>query len=179
MYEESVGIPLIVSGRDIPSGKVVSTQASLVDIHPTIMEATGEGLTTEDMNLPGKSLLDLVCEEEPGRTVLSEYHDGGSITGMFMIRRKNLKYICYPGYPPQLFDLEEDPHESTDLAQNSDYRREVEDCHRALSGLVDPICVNRQAFTEQAAKVEELGGRDGIESLENFDQSPVPDFSEL
>ena len=179
MYEESVGIPLIVSGRDIPSGKVVSTQASLVDIHPTIMNATGEGLTAEDMNLPGKSLLDLVCEEEPGRTVLSEYHDGGSITGMFMIRRKHLKYICYPGYPPQLFDLEEDPHESTDLAQNSDYRHEVEDCHRVLSALVDPICVNRQAFTEQAAKVEELGGRDGIESLENFDQSPVPDFSEL
>ena len=36
--EESVGIPLIIAGPDVPVGKVCRTPVSLVDIYPTILE---------------------------------------------------------------------------------------------------------------------------------------------
>jgi choline-sulfatase len=174
MYEESAGIPLILSGPSVPKGEVRSTKASLVDLHPTILQATGLGLSRDDLDLPGCSLLDLIDGETPNRLVLSEYHDGGSITGMFMIRREQFKYVCYPGYPPQLFDLEKDPYESTDLAPEAAYQQEVQACHRALCTLVDPERANELAFSDQSARISELGGRKAIESMENFDQSPVP-----
>jgi choline-sulfatase len=41
MYEESAAIPMIMAGRDIPHGKVVSTPVSLIDVHPTLMDAFG------------------------------------------------------------------------------------------------------------------------------------------
>ncbi|HIO17040.1 MAG TPA: hypothetical protein EYN24_08015 [Gammaproteobacteria bacterium] len=174
MYEESAGIPLILSGPSVPKGEVRSTQASLVDLHPTILQATGLGLSRDDLDLPGCSLLDLIDGETPNRLVLSEYHDGGSITGMFMIRREQFKYVCYPGYPPQLFDLEKDPYESTDLAPEAAYQQEVQACHQALCTLVDPERANELAFSDQSTRISELGGRKAIESMENFDQSPVP-----
>ena len=45
----------------------------------------------------------------PPRTVFSEYHAAGSITGAFMVRHGSFKYVYYVGMPPQLFDLEADP----------------------------------------------------------------------
>ena len=174
MYEESAGIPLILSGPGVSKGEVISTQASLVDIHPTILQATGLGLSSNDLDLPGYSLLDLVAGESPDRLVLSEYHDGGSITGMFMIRKNQYKYVYYPGYQPQLYDLEKDPYESTDLGTDIAYRQEVQACHQALCTLVDAEHVNELAFSDQTARISELGGRKAIESMENFDQSPVP-----
>ena len=153
---------------------MISTQASLVDIHPTILQATGLGLSSNDLDLPGSSLLDLVAGESPDRLVLSEYHDGGSITGMFMIRKDQYKFVYYPGYRPQLFDLEKDPYESTDLGTEISYREEIKACHQALCKLVDAEQVNELAFSDQTARIRELGGRKAIESMENFDQSPVP-----
>ena len=38
-----------------------------------------------------------------------------------MIRNSRWKYIYYKGFPPQLFDLENDPSEFSDLGQNNDY----------------------------------------------------------
>ena len=52
----------------------------------------------------------------PGARSLSEYHDGGAPTGMFMLRTPRWKYNAYPGYAPELYDLENDPSELFDLA---------------------------------------------------------------
>ena len=52
MYEDSVGIPMIAAGPDIPEGAVVDTPVSHVDCHPTILEATGLPLRDADAALP-------------------------------------------------------------------------------------------------------------------------------
>lgn len=49
--------------------------------------------------------------------VFSEYHGQMANTGMFMLRRGDLKYIAYAGCDPQLFDLSRDPDELYNLAQ--------------------------------------------------------------
>jgi len=177
MYEDSAGIPMILAGPGVDAG-VSATQASLVDIHQTALDATGVGLTAADKALPGRSLLDLAAApDDPGRAVFSEYHDGGSITGYMMIREGRWKYVAYAdGFAPQLFDLEDDPDERTDLglsAAHADIRDHLR--ARMTAEFGDPQTISDLAFADQAARIEELGGVDGILNMENYDHTPVDD----
>lgn len=174
MYEESAAIPMLATGPGIPDGQVCDDPVSLVDIHQTVLEATGLGLSDDDNELPGRSLIGIANGERHGRTLLSEYHDGGSITGMFMIRMGRWKYTAYPGYAPELYDLESDPFEAKDLGTSPEHQAIRAQCDAALRTVVDPDDANRRAFADQAQRIEELGGRDGILATEDFDQSPVP-----
>ncbi|MEQ9198660.1 MAG: hypothetical protein RLN80_01645, partial [Rhodospirillales bacterium] len=40
-------------------------------------------------------------------------------TRAFMVRSSDWKYVSFDGFPPQLFDLGEDPQELTDLGQSN------------------------------------------------------------
>ena len=66
----------------------------------------------------GQSLVPLLQGEETGRqhTALGEILCEGAIAPCFMIRRGRYKYIYSEPDPDQLFDLEADPHELTNLA---------------------------------------------------------------
>jgi choline-sulfatase len=121
MYEESVGVPLILNGPGIPVGRRIATPVSLIDAYPTIVEAVGEPSTAADQALPGTSLLRLLDGKNTDRTVFSEYHAVGSLTGIFMVRFGRYKYVHYEGYRPQLFDVAADPMETRDLALASGY----------------------------------------------------------
>ena len=44
-----------------------------------------------------------------------------------MIRNDRWKYIYYKGFPPQLFDLINDPDEFNDLGQSSDYKKIIDE----------------------------------------------------
>ena len=57
MYQESAGIPMILSGPDIPTNKIVATPVSLIDFYPTILECVGIPLNSQDLEHPGQSLL--------------------------------------------------------------------------------------------------------------------------
>ena len=174
MYEDSVGIPMIIAGPGLARGAVTSQPASLVDLYPTILQAQGVPLDGREVDLPGRSLFELADAPDPGRALLSEYHDGGASTGMFMLWQDHLKYVYYPGHVPQLFDLDADPREERDLAEESIYRATRADMDRSLRNLLDPDLANERAFADQARRIEELGGREGILATPDFDQSPVP-----
>jgi choline-sulfatase len=106
--------------------------------------------------------------------VLSEYHDGGSITGFFMIRHGHWKYIHYAGYDPQLFDLSADPDELVDLGTSPDHAGVRAECEAALRTVVDPDAVNARAFAEQVEKIAALGGEAAVRRMETFGYTPVP-----
>ncbi len=173
MYEEAAAIPMIISGPDIPTGKVCNTASSLVDCYPTIIENAGLALSKRENQLPGVSLFRIAKGEKPDRTLLSEYHDGGSITGKFMIRHEHWKYIHYPGYPPQLFDLKNDPWEANDLGESNKHKGVLTECEKRLREVVDPDATNELAFGDQQKRIEELGGRDAILTMEDYDHTPV------
>jgi choline-sulfatase len=173
--EESAGIPLIMKGPDIDAGKRVETPVSLADLAPTLIEFNGESLTeSEKETLPGSNLVQIAAKEEPYRVVLSEYHAIGSITGTFMIRYRNWKYIHYVGYPCQLYDMEKDPDELNDLGQDPNFKTQRERCHQKLLEICDPETVNKQAFSDQAKRVEELGGREAVLNRESIPFTPAP-----
>src|SRR5260370_36282526 len=103
--------------------------------------------------LPSRSIWPLIAGERRDRTVLSEYHAAASITGSFMIRHGRWKYTYYVGYPPELFDLERDPGETTDLAAEPALAGVLQDCEARLRSICDPEAVNARAFSDQEERI--------------------------
>ena len=128
MFEGSVRIPaILIPHAGYPrkaSGVKDSRLAELRDVMPTLLELC-------DMQVPaeveGHSLLG-----ETGRDSIycEHYEDERS---MRMIREKNFKLIYYAtGNRRQLFDLEKDPKEMSDLSE----RREYGEIRRHLEGVM-------------------------------------------
>jgi choline-sulfatase len=174
MYEESAGIPMIMAGPDVPAGRVCDTPVMLADGFPTFVQSLGARPDPRDKDLPGVSLLDIVNGALPKRTILSEYHAAGAITGSYMIRNGRYKYIHYAGMPPMLFDLQADPYERRDLGADPAMRSVVAECEARLRAVVDPEAADRQARADQKAYIEKNGGKEAILKGGHFRFSPPP-----
>jgi choline-sulfatase len=171
LYEESAGIPMIIAGPGISQNSANSNLATLVDIYPTILEAAG--VASGNRSRPGISLQQLIRGDHTDRSILSEYHDGGSPTGMFMLRCGHWKYNYYPGYEPELFHLSNDPGELHNLAVSGKHSDIVSKCHQQLLTLVDPDRENSRAFSDQQVLIEKLGGAEAILQSDEYDFTPV------
>lgn len=172
MLEGAVGIPMILSGPGVAAGRC-ATGASLLDIAPTALATFG----LEPGDLPGADLRELAAApDDPGRTVFSEYHDGGSTTGAFMVRWERWKYVHYTTERPQLFDVQTDPEESTDLGVDPAFASVRAEGLRRLRAICDPDLVDATAHSDQARRLAALGGRDAAMSIA-FSHTPVPEPS--
>ena len=154
MYEASVGTPIVMRGPGVEEGAVVGEHVSLLDLVPTMAAALG---IEPDPAWRGRSLLPLARgdrEPDPERAVFSEYHAHGTSHGMFMIRQGRYKYVHYPENPPQLFDLEADPREVENLADEPDHADVRARLDARLREYVDPEAVDRRARREQRERLE-------------------------
>jgi choline-sulfatase len=163
MFEDSVGVPLIMKGPGIPAGETVATPTNLLDLYPFIMGSVGEAspdTVTDDH--PGTDVMALIAGEEKDRAVFSEYHGMGSKTAAYMIRKGNYKLVAYAAYPPQLFDLSEDPDELNDLAQDANAQPVLEELMGELQKVCDPVATDKNAKTAQKKLMEEVGGLQAV-----------------
>ena len=175
MYEESAAIPMIVAGPGVPEGKVSTTPVTLIDIGPTVLDAIGHGEIAEREKLPGRSLTQLAnAASDPDRVAFSEYYAAGADRASFMIRKGKYKFIAYVGYEPELFDLEKDPEELSNLAQDAAYAEVIRQYDGILRSMVDPEGLDEMAFHDQSALVEKNGGRDKVTAKGAIQGSPVP-----
>jgi len=174
MYEESAAVPLILAGPEVAQGAVVDTPASLVDCYRSILDATGCPVPERDASSPSQSLWRIAAGERPARTVLSEYHAAGSVTGTFMIREGRWKYIHHTGYRPELFDLAADPGETRDLAEEAGHEGVLAACRAKLGAICDPDAVTARAFADQRAKIDDHGGVEAILRRGDFGHTPAP-----
>ncbi len=170
LFEESVAIPLILTGPGLPRGAIRDDPISLLDLYASVLD--GAGLGDEDQR-DSVSLLD-PAKAKSKRAIVSQYHDGGSLTGLFMLRWGRWKYLSYPGHSPQLFDLERDPGESADRGGDRELRSLRESLHARLAAVCDPETENAHAFADQAKRIAELGGREAILASPGFDHTPAP-----
>ena len=175
MYEESSGVPLLISGPGIAAGKRCDVPVSLVDVYPTVVESVCGELDARERALPGDNLITLVREQSTDRVVFSELHDDGSLTGEFMLRQGAWKLVHYVGYPPQLFDLSMDPFEERNLANRPDVFNIQHRLYSELRKIADPEAVNQRVFADQHARIEKLGGVEAILSCADFNFTPLPD----
>ena len=179
MYEQSAGVPMIMAGPGVPAAHRVTTVTSLLDLAATAVDVTGVKPDEHSNALPGKSLRAIASDaDDPERTVLSEYHDGGSTTGTFMVRWQHWKYVYYVGHEPQLFNLDTDPNELDNLAQHGSSDSEIatvlQEGERRLRDICDPELVNGQCFSDQKKRIEMLGGIEACKSAYVFNHTPTP-----
>lgn len=178
MYEHSAQVPLILAGDGVPRGKTVNTAASHVDCYQTIIDCVGLAAGEEERGLPGTSLYRIAAaDDDPTRSVFSEYHAAGAATGAFLLRRGRYKLIYYVDMEPELFDVVADPEELDNLAANPEHqslRREMEDLLRRVA---DPEAVDKRAKRDQAALVERHGGRDAVLKRGAFGGTPAPGYA--
>lgn len=178
MYEQSAGVPLIAAGPGFTAGKEVTTAVSLTDIAATAIDVCGAEHDDQSRALPGVSLRRIAnSADDPERTILSEYHDGGSTTGTFMVRWQNWKYVHYVDHRPQLFNLHDDPHELHNLADASTSSVAADallEGERRLREFCDPDEVNARCFEDQSRRIEVLGGRQACLESYVFNHTPAP-----
>ena len=173
MYEDSVGVPMILAGPGIPTGQN-ETPVNLTDIAATVRQIAGLPYAPPSKTWASTSLIDLAKTPNPDRFILSEYHDGGSPTGFYMIRQGDWKYVYYAGgYPAQLFNLADDPQELNDLANSAEYSGQRAHLHACLSEILDPEAVNAGAFADQARVIEAHGGKEKILQMPSFNHTPI------
>ena len=176
MYEEAAAVPFIMSGPNVPTGKVVNTPISLVDCYPTVLEAVGCPSIHADRSRAGESLWQIAKDEDRNRTVFGEYHAIGSQHAFYMARDMRYKFVYFVDAPSQLFDLKHDPDELIDLVETPEENTPqiIADFEIQLRNWLDPEAVDKQAKHDQQQLIESLGGKEAVISRGSFINSPVP-----
>lgn len=174
LYQESVGIPMILAGPDVTS-TVCETPVDLLDLYPTLLQAVGVDPLPHMGSRPGKSLFAIAAQPaDKRRAILSEYHAAGSNTAGFMLRKGPWKYHHYVRFEPELFNLDSDPGELHDLAGDPAYSDVLADMKAALYAICDPEDVDRQAKADQAAMIARLGGVEAASTMGASGATPAP-----
>jgi choline-sulfatase len=140
----------------------------------TIEQAVhGEAIKVEN-SWQSRSLQGFIDAPDPERPILSEYHDGGSPCGFFMLRKGRWKYVHFAeGHPALLFDIENDPRELSNLADDPQHTYILAGLREQLFEILDPEAVNRQAFSDQARMIDTLGGMEAILAMPSFNHTPI------
>lgn len=124
-FEHSGRVPLVMAGPKVAKGAVASP-CSLVDILPTMIDIAAQtGCDKPELGQPidGRSLWPMAMGNgEDNGDAIGEYC--AEMTGhpVFMIRRGDFKYIHCDGDPAQLYDITNDPDETTNLADEPAHR---------------------------------------------------------
>lgn len=170
-YEESCSIPLILSGPGIKKG-ICKTPVTLMDISETIVDHFS---CESPNNGPGESIYKIAdATYNNERIAFSEYHASSSISGAYMIRKGRWKYIYYVGFEPELFDLENDPDELSDLSQKSEFIDICNELKRDLYNICDPEVMNKLAFEDQDKMIKSYGGIEAAGNLGATGATPPP-----
>ncbi|MBS3650531.1 alkaline phosphatase family protein [Pseudaminobacter sp. 19-2017] len=135
-FDQSYHLPLIIKANGAAAGVVVDRFTEAVDLAPTILELAGGDSPNW---LDGRSLSPFLHGEMPGdwRDCAHWEYDFRSVSeriaeqyfglpsqrcNLSVIRSERYKYVHFAGLPPLLFDLQEDPGELRNVAQDGAYR---------------------------------------------------------
>ena len=149
LHEESVRVPMIIK---VPGKKpnVCHSFTELLDLYPTIAELAGLPVSE---HIQGKSLVKTLdnAKHEVRDMAFSVTHGGQS----FLLRTNKWAYIQYDedaGAGIELFDMENDPKQFTNLADNSDYAQIVASFKEKLKMKLKEVRTNDLGLTYEERK---------------------------
>lgn len=121
-YEHSIRVPLVISGPGIPKGEIRDQYVYLMDIYPTICDILG--IEVPD-SVEGKSFKK--CIEDKDYEIRKDLYFAYNNL-IRSVKDKHCKLIMYRNCADrmQLFDLDKDPMETTDLIDDPSYKEEKE-----------------------------------------------------
>src|SRR5690606_15581494 len=138
-FDGAFHIPLIIRDprpeADAGRGRTVESFTEAVDVMPTILEWLG---LEPPRQCDGESLLPFLRGETPAgwRTEAHWEYDFRDVVGQVpeqalgltsdqctlnVLRGERYKYVHFTALPPLLFDLQRDPHETVNLAEDPAY----------------------------------------------------------
>lgn len=130
-YEESVRVPLLAYCPALfKGGQTITSLVQNIDIAPTVLAAAG---LQPPSSLPGRSLLPLLRDPTVAwrEKIFYEYYweyDFPMTPTVFGVRTDQYKYIRYHGIwdTNELYDLQRDPQETTNLIGRPEYAERVQ-----------------------------------------------------
>lgn len=130
LWERATRVPLIFAGPGVAPGGRSKQPAELLDIYPTLVELCG--LPARD-DLEGHSLVPQLRDASAKRAwpAITSHNQGNH-----GIRTENWRYIHYADGTEELYDLQADPHEWTNLAASADHSQVLAE-HRAWLPKID------------------------------------------
>lgn len=142
-YEEVIHVPLIIVPPGAsPGGQRIRGLVELADLAPTILDYAG---LTPPPQMPTRSLRPLIDGVgEPRDAVLCEYESNDRSRRGKCVRSARYKYIFWDGgRPAEFYDLQEDPDERVNLADDAAYASQVR-AHQAL--LIERLCASERHY---------------------------------
>lgn len=152
-YEHSARVPLVMRWPGVVGGgRRVPEAVSLVDFVATLLEVADVEPTRP---LDGTSLTTLMSGSDPGwkDEAISEYVAHGILGPTAMLRRGKYKFNYIHGETPELYDLEADPGEFTNLAGDEAYRAIVAEMQAALLSRWDAAGLDQEVRRSQTDRM--------------------------
>jgi choline-sulfatase len=119
-FEGSARVPLMIAGPGVAPGLHLAPTSNL-DVTPTMAELVGISMEEIKPWTDGMSLVPVINGAERTEPVLMEYAAEGSYAPLVCIREGRWKYIHCMLDPDQLYDLDSDPLELKNLADDPDF----------------------------------------------------------
>lgn len=115
LWDRSANVPLMFAGPGVTSEAVCHQPAELLDMYPTLLELCG---LPENETLEGLSLIPQLKDANSKRdrpAITTHNHDNHGV------RSENWRYIVYADGSEELYDMQQDPNEWTNLAGDGKY----------------------------------------------------------
>ncbi|MBY6151736.1 choline-sulfatase [Vannielia litorea] len=124
-YEGSARVPVMIASPEMAPG-LVEAPVSNIDICPTLCDLAGVSMEEVMPWTAGESLKPLGRGDERQSAVAMEYAAEASYAPLVSLRKGRYKLNLCALDPDQLFDLEADPHELTNLAGDPEHAEAYE-----------------------------------------------------
>ena len=123
LHEEVTRVPLIVSAPGCVHGRTAAL-AELVDLYPTLSELAGLDIPR---GVQGKSLVPILRDPQATvRETALSLHKG------FALRSRDWSYMRYNDGSSELYDMRQDPHQFTNLANQAEHQQQLRQMQTAL-----------------------------------------------
>ncbi len=152
-FDWSAKVPLLVFDPRAPKPRRIADPVSHVDLLPTLVDYATDGKSPAWVEpIDGRSLVPLVAtgDDSADAEAFVEYTAEGVTGPCCMLRRGKYKYMYTHGHPDLLFDMEADPNELVDIAQQQP--QVLAELKARVLSRWDPEAITQQVLASQARR---------------------------